>query len=250
MSDGDDLQFPAGDRAFNSTRWSVVLRAKGEDLGAVSKVAEIRREALGKLIETYWSPLYFFMRRKGFDAEASQDLAQGFFAEFLEKDFLKTVDREKGRFRTFLLVALQHYISNERDKAGAKKRGGGRQILSLDFDDAEKRYQREPSTDETPERLYLRKWARELTQQALCALESEFSGKGKASRFNEIKNYLGGGEDYEGLSERLKMSVANAKVTVHRARKRYAELLRAAVRDTVKSEAEVDGELRELVSSL
>jgi RNA polymerase sigma factor (sigma-70 family) len=235
--------------SFGITRWTVVLRAKGEGISA-SKVENVRREALAHLVETYWTPLYFFLRRKGHREEDAQDLTQSFFTTFIEKDFLKTVQREKGRFRTFLLVALEHFLANEYDKAKAQKRGGGRKILSLDFDDAERRYTREPSTDETAERLYLKKWARALTDEAMRMLEEDFAGSGKAEIFKAIKPHLAGGEDYGELAERLKISVSNVKVTVHRARRKYRDLLREAVRDTVRSESEVEIELKEIISCL
>jgi RNA polymerase sigma-70 factor (ECF subfamily) len=239
-----------GTRAFGSTRWTVVLAAKGENLDAKTRATEIRREALGNLIETYWKPLYFFVRRKGHGIEESKDLVQAYFATFLEKDFLKSVDREKGRFRTFLLVALEHFLSNEYDKMRAQKRGGGKKTLSLDFEDAENRYTREPAVEETPEKLYQRKWARELTDTAMRSLGQEFTAKGKGELWKAIRPHLTGGEDYDELSKKLGMTVANVKVTVHRARKRYGQLLREAVRDTVQSDAEVDEELRELMNSL
>jgi len=235
--------------AFGITRWTVVLRAKGEGVSE-SKLANVRQEALSHLVETYWTPLYFFLRRKGHGEHDAQDLAQSFFTAFIEKDFLKNVQREKGRFRTFLLVALDHFLANEYDKANARKRGGGRKILSLDFSDAERRYSREPSTDETAERLYLKKWARALTDEAMRMLEQDFASSGKAELFKAIKPHLAGGEDYEALAERLKISVSNVKVTVHRARKKYRDLLREAVRDTVRSEAEVEIELKEIISFL
>ncbi|HYF50422.1 MAG TPA: sigma-70 family RNA polymerase sigma factor [Planctomycetota bacterium] len=235
--------------AFGITRWTVVLRAKGEGVSQ-SKVEDVRREALSHLVETYWTPLYFFLRRKGHREEDAQDLTQSFFTAFIEKDFLKSVQREKGRFRTFLLVALEHFLANEYDKARAQKRGGGRKILSLDFDDAERRYAREPATDETPERLYLKKWARALTTEAMRMLEEDFKNNGKGELFKAIQPHLAGGEDYDELAKRLKMSVSNVKVTVHRARKKYRDLLRDAVRDTVRSEAEVEIELKEIISCL
>jgi RNA polymerase sigma-70 factor (ECF subfamily) len=238
-----------GQSSFDSTRWTLVLRAKGSDL-TPEQTARIRREALGKLIEAYWKPLYCFLRKKGHSKADAEDLTQSFFTTFLEKDFLKSVDRDKGRFRTFLLVALEHFISNEYDKARAQKRGGMLRVLSLDFDDAERRYITEPSVDETPEKLYLRKWTRTLTQQVMDQLEDEFKKSDKGELFEAIKPHLAGGEDYASLAERLNMSVSNVKVTVHRARNRYRELLRQSVRDTVESDAQVDAELWELINAL
>ena len=245
----DDLP---GKTSFGTTRWTVVLQAKGDDStpSPNNKVAHERREALGKLIEIYWKPLYFYLRRKGHANSDAEDLAQAFFTAFLEKDFLKSVDRERGRFRSFILVAMDHFLANEYDKARAQKRGGGHKILSLDFADAEKRYAAEPSTTETPERLYMRKWSRTLTDQAMVALEDEFKAKDKGALFTAIKPHLGGGEDYAKVSEELGLTVANLKVIVHRARARYREVLREYVRDTVATDSEVDAELWELIRSL
>jgi RNA polymerase sigma-70 factor (ECF subfamily) len=236
-----------GGGSFPTTRWTVVLRAKGKTAG--DKDAE-RREALGALIDSYWRPLYFYLRGTRLSVEDAKDLTQAFFAALLEKDFLKLVDREKGKFRTFLLVALKHFVSNERDKARAQKRGGGRKALPLDFDDAERNFSRELTSTETPERLYVRKWAQELSARVLEQLQAEFTARGKGELFKALKPHLAGGKDYEVLAPKLGLSVANLKVTVHRTRQRYAELLRQAVRDTVRSDAEVDDELRELLDAL
>lgn len=247
----DDLDTTlAGRRSFAQTRWSVVLRAKGENISSATKVSQVRRDALGKLIEIYWKPLYFFVRRKGHGADDARDLVQAFFATFLEKDFLKSVEREKGRFRTFLLVSMEHFLANEYDKARAQKRGGGRKIVSLDFDDAEQRYGREPSTKETPESLYLKKWAKALTDQAMAMLKEHFKRNGKAELFTAIRTHLAGGDDYEAEARKFKMTANHFKVTVHRARKLYREFLREAVRDTVRSDADVDDELKEIINCL
>jgi RNA polymerase sigma factor (sigma-70 family) len=245
-----ETSIAAGTRAFGSTRWTVVLRAKGENLTAITKATQVRHEALGALIESYWKPLYFFIRRKGHGVDDAKDLVQSFFTTFLEKDFLKSVEREKGRFRTFLLAALEHFLLNEYDKQRALKRGGGKKPLSLDFDDAETRYSRDPGTADTPERLYLRKWARALVDETMGELRREFESKGKGDLFKAIQPCLAGGDDYDQLAAKLKMTVTNLKVTVHRARKRYGALLREAVRSTVESDDEVDAELKELMSSL
>jgi RNA polymerase sigma factor (sigma-70 family) len=246
-----DSGVPPGNNFFGTTRWSIVLQAKGARGGdQPTKAQEQRREALGKLIETYWRPLYFFIRRKGYSAVEAEDLAQSFFAAFLEKDFLKSVERGRGRFRSFLLVALDHFLANEYDKARALKRGGQHTIVSLDYAEAEKRYAAEPVTHESPERVYLRKWARQLTDQAMSGLAAEFENRGKKAQFATLKAHLAGGEDYAAVAESLEMSVSHVKVTVHRARARYREILRELVRDTVATDAEVDDELWELIRAL
>jgi len=233
-----------GGGAFPTTRWTVVLKAKGsgpDEPGC--------RVALETLVQSYWQPLYFYVRRRHVAADA-EDLTQTFFATLLEKDYLQTVERDKGRFRAFLLVALKHFLSNEYDKARAQKRGGGKKMLSLDFDSAERAYAFEPSTDETPERIYLRSWARALTAQAMARLAEESKEKGKAELFESLKEHLAGGDGYRALAEKFEMSEANLKVTVHRLRRRFAAILRELVRDTVASEAEVDGELKEILEAL
>lgn len=236
-----------GRGTFPSTRWTVVLRAQkaGADAGA-----DERREALGALIEVYWRPLYFYLRGTRLSVEDAKDMTQAFFAALLEKDYLKVVDQAKGRFRTFLLVALKHFTSNERDKARAKKRGGGRRLLPLDFESAERGFSREPAHTATPEKLYMRKWAQELSARALELLEADFAKRRKLEVFTALKPHLAGGSGYEALAAELGLSVANVKVIVHRARQRYAELLRQAVRDTVGTDADVDDELRELLAEL
>lgn len=244
----NETSFPGGN-TFQSTRWTVVLRAKGS--AAPEAIDEdIRRDALGQLIEMYWKPLYFFVRKKGRNVDEAKDLTQAFFATFLEKDFLRLVGREKGRFRTFLLVAFEHFLFNEYEKATTQKRGGGRKILSFDFADAEERYLHEPFDNVTPERLFMRKWVLELTGQAMATLKSEFRENGKEELFKSIGPLLTGGEDFETLAKGLNMTSSNLKVTVHRARKRYGELIRLAVKDTVQSDGDVDAELYELMGSL
>lgn len=236
-----------GNRAFPSTRWTLVLRARQ---GAAGRGDREKVAALGDLISAYWQPLYCFVRRKRAQVEDAKDLTQAFFATLLEKDFLKSADREKGRFRTFLLTAFDRFLANEYDKQQAAKRGGNAKMMSLDFDSAEARYTREAATDETPERRYLREWARAITFQALDALRNEFARKGKADLFDAIKPHLGGGEGYANLAPELGMSAGNLKVIIHRARKRYAELLRLVVRDTVRSDEDVEAELKELLNAM
>lgn len=235
----------SGGGDFPSTRWTVILRAQGRAGGG----AEARAEALGALIEAYWRPLYFYLRGTRMKVEEAKDVTQAFFATLLEKDFLKVVAQEKGRFRHFLLAAIKHFAANERDKIRTLKRGGGRKIFSLDYEDAESRFTREPSHEVTPEKLYLRRWAQELSARALQELEDECPPK-KAKLFALLKPHLAGAKDVASLSEATGLSPSNVKVTLHRMRQRYAELLRAAVRDTVETEADVDDELRELLDAL
>jgi len=240
-----------GRTSFPSTRWPLILQAQGRTKGSPDMVvSESRREAFETLISDYWRPLYYFVRRRTNNVEDAKDLTQSFFTTLLDKDYLKDVRRERGRFRTFLLVALDHFLANEWDKRRALKRGGGRQMLSLDFEDAERHFARDFHERETPEKLYVRKWAQTLVAQVLDALEEEYHAKGKADLFAEIKPHLQGGKDYVEVAARLRLSVANVKVLVHRARRRFGDLLRKRVRDTVRSEDEVEQELQELLSEL
>jgi RNA polymerase sigma-70 factor (ECF subfamily) len=211
------------------------------------------REALATLCRTYWYPLYVFVRRQGFSAEESQDLTQEFFARLLEKDFLAVVDREKGRFRSFLLAACKHFLCNERNKARAKKRGGGRVVISFDVDQAENRYRLEPAHDLTPEKLFERRWAMTLLDQVLSFLKTESGQAGKADQFEHLKAFLTGhkGEtSYHDVAEKLGMTEGAAKVAAHRLRKRYRELLHEEIAKTTSDADSIEDEIRELFRAL
>jgi len=238
---------PAGSLRFATTRWSIVVAAgAGEDTAG--------RAALESLCRAYWYPLYAFERRGGTPAADAQDLVQGFFAELLEKDYLRQADRERGRFRTFLLAAFRHFASKEREKARALKRGGGRKALPLDFEDGENRYLREPADERTPERIYERRWALTLLDETLDRLRREHDVAGRADLFEALRGTLGAGgasgEPYAALGKRLGMSEGAVKVAVHRLRKRYREVLRALISETVAEPADVDDEIRHLLDAL
>jgi RNA polymerase sigma-70 factor (ECF subfamily) len=209
--------------------------------------------ALATLCERYWYPLYAFLRRRGRKAHDAQDLVQGFFAALLEKDYLLDADRERGRFRTFMLAALRHFASHERDKANALKRGGGRKRLSLDFDDGEKRYSLEPVEEITPERMFERRWALTLLDRVLGRLRDEYAGSGKAELFDALKPLLGGpgtARPYRDIGEDLEMSEGAVKVAAHRVRKRYRDALRQEIEETVDGPEAVDDEIRHLMAAL
>jgi RNA polymerase sigma-70 factor (ECF subfamily) len=238
---------PAGSPRFATTRWSIVVAAgAGEDTEG--------RAALESLCGAYWYPLYAFERRRGTAAADAQDLVQGFFAELLEKDVLRQADRERGRFRTFLIAAFRHFASREREKGRALKRGGGRRILPLDFEDGESRYLREPVDARTPETIYERRWALTLLDGALGRLREEHRAAGREDLFEALRGTLGAGggpaEPYAALGERLGMSEGAVKVAVHRLRRRYREVLRAAIAETVADPSEVDDEIRHLLEAL
>jgi len=182
---------PAGNW-FKTTHWTVVLDASRGD-------ATQTREALAKLCQTYWYPLYVFIRRQRHSSEDAEDLVQGFFARLLEKNYVREADRDKGKFRSFLLMALERFMANEWDRANRQKRGGGREIISLDG--METRYRAEPADEMTPERAFERRWAMTLLEQVLTRLEGEFSGTDKARLFDELKIFLSGEKSESSYAE-------------------------------------------------
>ena len=230
---------------FRPTLWTVVLRAKDPD-------APDRREALERLFQTYWKPVYFHIRRTH-DAEAAQDIAQGFFTTFLEKDYLKSVERDKGKFRTFLCVALRHYMADQYDRAIARKRGGGRPLLSLDFARAETEISRMPVAKDEPEKLFQRQWALEVIKRSLQALRAEFLASDRLAEFEAISLYLSAGgkeaPSHADLAKRLGISETDVNNRVHRLRSRYRELILEEVRSYSDSEEEAQQELRDLFSA-
>jgi RNA polymerase sigma-70 factor (ECF subfamily) len=209
-------------------------------------------EALEKLCRAYWYPLYAYARRNGSTPHDAQDLTQGFFSQLLEKNYLAQVGREKGRFRSFMLAAFKHYLADQHDRARAAKRGGNQKFISLD-DDAEDRYVHEPATDMSPEKMFERQWALTLLECALARLRAEFTAKDKAETFDAIKEFLNGEAepgDYERVAQRAGVSSGNLTVMVHRLRKRYRELVRAEIAQTVESSGEVDEEMRHLFAAM
>lgn len=233
-------------KAFQPTLWTLVSKTRDTS-------TTVSRKAFGQLVERYWKPVYFFLRRKGFNIEEAKDLTQGFFSRVLEKDYLKAFDRVKGRFRTFLLTALDHYCANEHDYEQALKRGGGRTKISLDFDSAEKEFPVEPADTETPESIFQRKWAIETIQLALSLLESEFKREGKESHFKALEAHLSMSKDalsQEEIAKELGITVSNVKVILHRARGRLREILKEEVSKTLDSSRDVSSELQFLLESL
>jgi RNA polymerase sigma-70 factor (ECF subfamily) len=236
---------PAG-AGFATTHWSIVLAAGDRN-------SPQARTALAALCSSYWYPLYAFIRRQGHGAEEAQDLTQEFFARLLETDFLGTVDRAKGKFRSFLLACCKHFLANERDRARALKRGGGRTQIPLDFDAAESKYALEARQTLPPEKLFERRWALTLLDQVLSRLREELAHAGKADYFDRLKPYLTGdktGISYEAFGQRFGMTAGAVKVAVHRLRRRYRELLREEIGRTVIEPAEIDAEIRELFTVL
>ena len=207
------------------------------------------RESLEKLCRAYWRPLYSFVRSQGESPLDAQDLIQAFFARLVEKDYLQSVHPDRGRFRSFLLAALKHFLSNERDKARAKKRGGGQVFISIDVHDAETHHRFEPIEHLTPQKIFERQWATSLLERTMLRLREEYTSQRKVALFEELKATLTDGPDstpHGALAARLDLSVAAVKMAVHRLRQRYRQALRAEVANTVASPGEVEDELREV----
>src|SRR5262245_18825834 len=225
---------------FATTRWSLVLAAgKGESPDA--------HAALARLCQTYWYLLYAFVRRSGHQPANAQDLTQEFFARLLEKQYLRAADPERGRFRSFLLSAVKHFLSRERDRARAQKRGGGRNVLPLDFDAGESRYGLEPAHEVTADKVYERRWALTLLDQVFARLREEFDRAGKRDEFDRLKVYLTGEAttlSYREVAAGLGTTEGAVKVAVHRLRRRYRELVREETAHPVAGPQDVHEELR------
>jgi RNA polymerase sigma factor (sigma-70 family) len=231
---------------FVTTQWSQVLAARD---GSESEA----RSALAALFEGYWYPLYAFVRRQGHDAEESADLTQAFFAYILEKDVLKSVEPTEGKFRSFLLATLKHFLSHERQKAQAMKRGGDQIDLSLDTKIAESRYGYEPADDLTPEQVYERRWALTVLERTLQKLERIESASGNRDRFARLRPYLVGEEPhlpYKDVADELQMSEVAVRGAVYRLRQSFGRLLRDEIASTVAEPGQVDEEVRHLLGTV
>ncbi|HMC88053.1 MAG TPA: sigma-70 family RNA polymerase sigma factor [Gemmataceae bacterium] len=231
---------------FATTHWSLVLAAGDRD-------APQAEEALASLCASYWYPLYAYVRRQGSPPEQAEDLTQEFFARLLEKQFLRDVHPEKGKFRAYLMACFRHFLANERDRPRAQKRGGGKTVLSLNFPDAETRYRLEPAHELTPERLYERQWALALLEQVLNRLRDEAVSTGHGKLFDALKIFLTGetpSVSYEQVAASLGLSVGAVKVAVHRQRHRYRELLREEIGRIVGDASEIDEEIQALFIAL
>lgn len=229
------------DGRFATTQWSLVLAAARN--GGTADA-----EALARLCSLYWYPIFAFVRRQGFPADQAQDLTQGFFTRLLEKRELVRADQNRGRFRSFLLSACCHFISNENDRTSAIKRGGGAAAIPIDLIEAEGRYERALMNVETPERLYERQWALMLMAVVLDTLRNEYEAAGKLRLFERLSGLLTDrGGALADAARDLDMSISAVKMAMHRLRGRYREALRERVADTVDSRAAVEDEIRHLM---
>lgn len=231
---------------FVTTHWSVVLQAQ-------DKAAPGSDEALETLCRTYWYPLYAFVRASGYQPHTAQDLTQEFFARLLSKDFLRAVDPEKGRFRTFLRMALKRFLANEWDRLSAQKRGGLQTHLSLDTSLAEERFQDERGCALTPDRIYDRRWALTLLAEAMGQLEREYSSAGKSREWQHLEPHLmkdRAALPYAEVAARLQTTEGAARVALHRLRRRFREVFRETIANTVADPAEVESEVRQVLEAL
>lgn len=231
-----------GKSRFATTRWTLILSAT-RGSGAQSA------EALASLCQIYWYPVYAYVRRRGYVTDAARDLTQGFFTRLLEHDYLATVDRERGRFRSFLLAAVQHFLANEYDREQARKRGGGLQFVPLDFDSGEGWYACEPGL--SPEALYERRWALTLLNDALRDLDSESDRRGDREELVALKPFLAGSDrPLRDVARELGMTEGALRVALHRLRRRFASRIRSRIADTVSSPDEIKAEIAHLMKAV
>ena len=236
-----------GSSRFPTTRWTLVVAAGDPQ-------RKDARSALVSLCENYWYPLYAYLRRRGHAPDEAQDLTQEFFMRLLGGRYLDKADPEKGRFRSFILTSLKFFAADEQDRQRARKRGGGA-VVSFEFssgESGEERYQREPGHDETPDRIFERRWALAMLERVMERLRDEFVQHGRPENFERLKVFLLGQSEapYSDLAREMNTSEGALKVAIHRLRKRYRELFRQEIADTVADPAEVESELRYLAAVL
>ena len=237
-------EIPTAAMGFHTTHWTVVLTARAE-------AGPEAQEALANLCSTYWFPLYSFIRRQGASPHEAEDLTQEFFCRFLERKPLKNVQPEAGKFRSFLLVCLKNFLANERERAQAQRRGGGQRILSLDAAAAETHYSLEPADNLTPDALFERRWAMAVLARTMELLQQEYSKADQRQQFEELQGFLPGGQgnvSRTDLAAKRGVSVGAIDVAIHRLRQRFGVLLREQVARTVSYEAEIEEEIRYLIS--
>jgi RNA polymerase sigma-70 factor (ECF subfamily) len=228
---------------FATTRWTMVLNAGRADSPEAA-------QALAELCRTYWYPLYAYVRRQGFDVHTAQDLTQEFFGKLLEKNYVGLAERKRGRFRWFLLTAFKCFLANEWDRARAQKRGGGQQPLSLDELSAEQRYALEPADTLSADQLYDRRWALDLLDHVRARLRAEYAATDKAQRFACLEHYLPGDQappPHAEAARILGLTENAVKQEIHRLKKRFGELLREAIAQTIAHPDELEDEIHYLI---
>ncbi len=232
---------------FATTHWSVVLQAREGDSPAAAR-------ALAQLCQTYWGPINAYIRGRGHPSADAEDLTQQFFARFLEKEHYRLADRERGRFRSFLLTSVKRFVINEWERSFAQKRGGGRLAVSLDEEALEEGHPRVELTDErTAERLYEQNWTLTLLAEVRARLEAEYAAEGKGERFAQLEQFLPGEKSdltYAEAAARFGVAEGTIKSDMHRLKRRYRELLREQIAHTVAAPSEIDEELRHLIAVL
>jgi len=246
LDDQNDHLASAKEHWFTTTHWSAVLAAQ-------QTAAPQADAALEELCRTYWYPLYAYIRRQGHSPHDAQDFTQEFFALLLQKKYLASVEREKGKFRSFLLAAVNHFLSHQRDHARAAKRGGGKPPLSLDSVSAESRFALEPAAPASSEAAFDKRWAATVLELAFSSVREEFVAAGKERLFERLQAFLGEGATPGGYliaAEQLGMSPNAFAVAVHRLRLRYREAVRRQVAHTVSNADEIEDEMRHLLSVL
>jgi RNA polymerase sigma-70 factor (ECF subfamily) len=239
---------PAGERAngaanFNTTHWTMVLACEDESDAARA------REALAKLFQTYWYPLYAYVRRRGYGEHDAEDLVQAFCLHLQEKHAIAKADRDRGKFRTFLLSSLQNFLGHEWERSQAQKRGGGRELIRLDAEEANARYRLEPAHAVTPETIFEKRWATALLEQAVSDLRADFIMRGKGRLFDGLSSFLTSDlreTSYQSAANELGLPLNAIKTTIHRLRRDYRSKLREEISRTVSSPDEVDEELAHL----
>ena len=226
--------------SFNTTHWTIVLACRDQD---DSSAAE---QALANLYQTYWYPLYAYIRRCGYSEHDAEDLVQGFYAHIHEKHALAKADPQRGKFRTFLLSSLQNFLANENERTRAQKRGGGLELIRLDAEDAKARYQLEPVHSVTPEKIFEMRWAHALLDETLAGLRADFAARGKQRLFEGLQTFLtadSGETSYQQAADNLGLPLSAVKTSVHRMRLDYRTRLREEIGRTVSCPEEIDEEL-------
>lgn len=236
---------PGRAATFGTTHWSVVLATGGSD-------REKAHEALEQLCAAYWYPLYVFARRQGYDAAESEDLTQEFFARLLQRNDLAEVNPKRGRFRSFLLASFKHLLANEYHRQQTEKRGGLAILVSLEREEPETRYRLEPADPVTPETLFERRWALTVLERAVERVREEYAVSEKADLFEALKEFLSNQKSlpHAAIASKYGISVGAVGVTIHRLRKRYAEVLREEISHTVSTREDIDDEIRHLIAAV